>query len=148
MEKKLSSEEEREKMKEEYKKDLRERQRILEEIKQSQKLNLAQKGLENITNITNSLEEADEFIAKLNAKAILEQAKMEMALDSAKTTDNQTNTIISTDTNQNLQNQAVANSKTLGDEEVHLQSSDKIDHNEGTANSATPIKKSLGDIEL
>lgn len=78
----MTSEEKRRLLKEQYKRDLKERKAFLdkvEKLKRSKKLNDA------VQNITSSLtdEDSEEWISKLNHETALTEAKLDMALDDA-----------------------------------------------------------------
>ena len=82
-EKNLSGEEKRKRMKEDFKKDLQLRQEFLEKVK----------GLRNTSQITQALNEmnhnddTDSWIEKLNTETAFREAKTEIALDAANSTD-------------------------------------------------------------
>lgn len=80
---KMSSEEKRRLLKEQYKRDFQKRKEFLKDVekyKHSKKLNDA---IQNITSgLTN--EDSDDWISKLNEETALTEAKMEMAIDEAK----------------------------------------------------------------
>lgn len=81
-EKRLSGEEQRAKMKELYKKDLRARKEFLENVKEHKR----QKTLTDaVLNVTGALEndDTDVWVDQLNKESAMSEAKMEMALDSA-----------------------------------------------------------------
>lgn len=77
----MSGEEEREKLKEKYKEDLRLRKAFLERVKnlnQMQKLNSALNSMMEGLN-----DDSDEWIQRLNQDAALNEAKMDMGFESA-----------------------------------------------------------------
>lgn len=75
----LSGEEKRQKMKEQFKKELREKKEFLEKVK----------GLRRVTSINKALEDmvptddSQDWIDKLNQETAFNDAKMEMALETA-----------------------------------------------------------------
>lgn len=76
-EKKLSSEEQRERMKEEYKRELKARKEFLGKVntlKQQQTLLNAMEGMQYE-------DDSDEWINKLNQETAMREAKVEMAMD-------------------------------------------------------------------
>lgn len=77
--KKLSSEEQRERMKEEYKRELRARKEFLEKVKDLKRSQTLLNALEGM----NVEDDSDEWIAKLNQETALREAKTEIALESA-----------------------------------------------------------------
>lgn len=77
--KKLSSEEQRRLMKEQYKDDLRQRKEFLNKVNELKKQEPILKALENMQ----VEDDSDEWIAKLNQKSAMSEAKMEMAMDSS-----------------------------------------------------------------
>jgi hypothetical protein len=83
-EKKLSSEEQRAKMKEEYKKDLRLRKQFLEDVKEHKRQKTLTDAVVEITS-ANEQDDTDVWVEKLNQESALTEAKMEMALDSSGT---------------------------------------------------------------
>jgi phage shock protein A len=81
-EKRLSGEEQRAKMKEAYKDDLRKRKQFLEDVKEHNRVKTLSDAVINITS-ANENDDTDVWVEKLNEKSALSEAKMEMALDSA-----------------------------------------------------------------
>lgn len=75
----LSGEEKRRQLKEQFKQDLRERKAFLEQV---QKLKGQQKVLKAIEGL-NPEDDTDEWINKLNEETAFNEAKMELALESA-----------------------------------------------------------------
>lgn len=75
----LSGEEKRQQMKEQFKKDLRERQAFLEQMKTLKQQQKVQKAIENL----NPEDDTDEWINKLNEESAFHEAKMEMALEAS-----------------------------------------------------------------
>jgi phage shock protein A len=78
--KKLSSEEQRQLMKEQYKQDLRMRKEFLNKVNELKKQQPLVNALDEISKAGE--DDTDEWIAKLNQKSAMTEAKMEMALDS------------------------------------------------------------------
>jgi len=77
--KKLSSEEQRRLMKEQYKQDLRMRKEFLDKVNELKKQEPVLKALESMQ----VEDDSDEWIAKLNQETALTEAKLEMALENA-----------------------------------------------------------------
>ncbi len=126
----------REKMKEEFKKELQIRQRLLEQVQQKKQLDAVNRALDEMEHMMNTLSEADDVIQKLDAATALASAKIEMALEHV------TDTTVESSHNytENTPNQVT--SKTLGDQEVFHSKTNAI-----KADTNTP-RKSLGDIEI
>ncbi len=80
-EKRLSGEEQRAKMKEAYKDDLRKRKQFLEDVKEHKRVKTLSDAVIEITS-ANEKDDTDVWVEKLNEKSALSEAKMEMALDS------------------------------------------------------------------
>lgn len=76
--KRLTGEEQRALMKEQYKADLRARKEFLQKVDELKRQQPVLKALESM----NVEDDTDEWIQKLNEKSAISEAKMEMALDS------------------------------------------------------------------
>jgi hypothetical protein len=81
-EKRLSGEEQRAKMKEEYKKDLQKRKQFLEDVKEHKRQKTLTDAVISITS-ANENDDTDVWVEKLNQESAITEAKMEMALDSS-----------------------------------------------------------------
>jgi hypothetical protein len=81
-EKRLSGEEQRAKMKEEFKKDLRMRKQFLEDVKEHKRQKTLTDAVVEITTASEK-DDTDVWVEKLNQESAMREAKMEMALDSA-----------------------------------------------------------------
>lgn len=77
--KNLSGEEKRQIMKEQFKKELRERQAFLEKVKRLRSVQRINKALSEMS----TEDDTDEWISKLNEESAFTEAKMEIALESA-----------------------------------------------------------------
>ncbi len=77
--KELSGEEKRQKMKEQYKKELRERKEFLNKVKGLRRTQSINKALESM----NVEDDTDQWIEKLNQETAFREAKTEIALDTA-----------------------------------------------------------------
>jgi lipopolysaccharide export LptBFGC system permease protein LptF len=77
---KLSGEEQRQLLKEQFKKDLREREAFLEKMKELKQEQKIVKALESM----NPEDDTDEWINKLNEESAFSEAKTEMALEAVK----------------------------------------------------------------
>lgn len=80
-EKRPSSEEMRQKMKEEFKRDLRKRKEFLDSVKEYKRTKKLSDAVVEITSA--SEDDTDVWIEKLNEKSALTEAKMEVALESS-----------------------------------------------------------------
>lgn len=76
-EKHLSGEEKRKKMKEQFKKELLQDLEFKRKVQEMKKMSQIQKALENM----NYADDSDEWINKLNEKAAISDAKLEIAFD-------------------------------------------------------------------
>lgn len=85
-EKKLSSAELREKMKEEYKRELLARKQILEQAKQANKTAKLAQQLQDIEKMANlkDTDDTDEWIRRLNEISALSEAKLDIAMGNEK----------------------------------------------------------------
>jgi Mg2+ and Co2+ transporter CorA len=124
----------REKMKEEFKKELQFRQQLLQQVQQKKQLDAVNRALHEMENMMNSLSDADDIIEQLDAATALAKAKIEMGLEQV------ADTTVELSDNANHTEKNV--SKTLGDEEVFHPKTNAI-----KADTNTP-RKSLGDIEI
>ena len=79
-EKKLSSEEQREKMKQEYLEELKLRKQILDKMKEANKINKINENLEQVMKLAQISDEMDEFINKLNAHSEIAESKLDISL--------------------------------------------------------------------
>jgi len=79
-EKKLSSEEQREKMKQEYLEELKLRKQILDKMKEANKINEINENLEQVMKLAQISDEMDEFINKLNAHSEIAESKLDISL--------------------------------------------------------------------
>lgn len=80
-EKRPTGEEMRQKMKEEFKQDLRKRKEFLESVKEYKRTKTLSDAVVEINNA--SEDDTDVWIEKVNEKSALSEAKMEMAMDSS-----------------------------------------------------------------
>jgi hypothetical protein len=128
----------REKMKEEFKKELQLRQQMLEQVQRKKRLDAANRALHEMEHMMHSLSDADDVIQKLDAATALASAKIEMALEHV--ADTTVESSHNPNYTENTPNQIT--SKTLGDEEVFHSKTNAI-----KADTNTP-RKSLGDIEI
>lgn len=78
--KKLSSEEQREKMKQEYLQELKLRKQILDQMKQANKMHKISENLEQVLKLAQISDDIDEFIQKLNSSSELSGAKLDLSL--------------------------------------------------------------------
>ncbi len=81
-EKRLSGEEQRAKMKEAYKDDLRKRKQFLEDVKEHKRQKTLTDAVVSITS-ANENDDTDVWVERLNQESAVSEAKMEMALDSS-----------------------------------------------------------------
>jgi len=79
-EKKLSSAEQREKMKQEYLQELKLRKQILDKMKEANQIKKISDNLERVLNLAQVSEDMDEFIQKLNAQSEIAEAKLNLRL--------------------------------------------------------------------
>ncbi len=84
--KKLSSEEQREKMKQEYLQELKLRKQILDKMKEANKMNKISENLEQVFKLAQISKNIDEFINKLNSSDQVEEAKLDMSLENSQQT--------------------------------------------------------------
>lgn len=79
--KKLSSEEQREKMKQEYLQELKLRKQILDKMKEANQMNKISENLEQVLKLAQISEDMNEFIEKLNTSSEISAAKLDMAIE-------------------------------------------------------------------
>jgi hypothetical protein len=79
-EKKLSSAEQREKMKQEYLQELKLRKQILDKMKEAKQIKKISDNLERVLNLAQVSKDMDEFIQKLNAQSEIAEAKLNLSL--------------------------------------------------------------------
>lgn len=79
---KLSSKEQREKLKQEFLQELKLRKQILQQVKNTQKIEKLNSILQQIEKLSETPEGMDEFITKLNEEAALSDAKIDLSLQS------------------------------------------------------------------
>lgn len=79
--KKLTSEEQREKMKQEYLQELKLRKKILDKMKEANQMNKISENLEQVLKLAQVSEDMDEFIEKLNSSAQISESKLDIALE-------------------------------------------------------------------
>lgn len=91
--KKLSSEEQREKMKQEYLQELKLRKQILDKMKEANQMNKISENLEQVLNLAQISEDMNEFIEKLNHSSEIGQSKLDISLETI-TKEEQKNTAI------------------------------------------------------
>lgn len=80
---KLSSEKQREKLKQEFLQELILRKQILQQVKNTQKIEKLNSILQQIEKLAEVPEGMDEFISKLNDEAALSDAKIDLSLQSS-----------------------------------------------------------------
>lgn len=78
--KKLSSEEQREKMKQEYLQELKLRKQLLDQIQHAKKMYKISENLEQVLKLAQISDDIDEFIQKLNSSSELSEAKLDLSL--------------------------------------------------------------------
>ncbi len=129
-EKKLTGEEKRALLKEQFKKDLKAKQEILNQMKYTNNIEKIESNLTNMLNMSEKLTEADDMIEKLNQKSALNEAKLEISLDSVSDSSKDIETNVeSTKTLIDIENKSEIkleekkseenkDTKTLGDEKV------------------------------
>lgn len=81
-EKRPTGEEMRQKMKEQYKQDLRKRKEFLDSVKEYKRTKTLSDAVVDISNAATQ-DDTDVWIEKVNEKSAITEAKMEMALDSS-----------------------------------------------------------------
>lgn len=74
----LSGEAERARLKAEHLRELKARKQLLDQVPSQQYLNNALKALEEMTQFS---DDTDDWVARLNGKSLLQEAKLDMALD-------------------------------------------------------------------
>lgn len=157
-EKKLTSAEQREKMKEEYKKELLARKGILKQVKDAKKMNTLHKTMEELSKL--GQDDSDEWIRKLNEESAKADAMFEIATGIDTTPhgseEYSVEDILNSDglvpkkkqapTEESEETPPVENTggKTLGDE---VYGADEPDTDDGPREDLPP-KKTLGDEEL
>lgn len=79
--KKLSSEEQREKLKQEYLQELKLRKQILDKMKEANQMNKISENLEQVLNLAQISEDMNEFIEKLNNSSEIAESKLDISLE-------------------------------------------------------------------
>lgn len=83
--KKLTSEEQREKMKQEYLQELKLRKQILDKMKETNPMNKISENLEQVLKLAQISDDMNEFIEKLNTSSKISEAKMGIVLENQST---------------------------------------------------------------
>lgn len=149
--KKLSGAELREKLKEEYKRELKERKKFLEAAKQAnQTAKLANQlsEIEKLANL-NDTDDTDEWIRRLNEVSAISEAKLEIAMGNEEFRQalaEHKNTELLLGGSETPETTAPPTSKSLGDDE---RTDAPAPTEEGVDTPKLPEqKKTLGDLEL
>ncbi len=79
--KKLSSEEQREKMKQEYLQELKLRKKILDKMKETNQMNKISENLEQVLKLAQISDDMNDFIEKLNTSSQISESKLDIALE-------------------------------------------------------------------
>jgi hypothetical protein len=147
----MTGEEKRRILKEQYKRDLMLRKEFLEKAQNLQKTGKVTKALTEMASAVNN-DDTDDWIGRLNEGSALTEAKMDMALDEARSANQKLESLAQQAEMEKIQalNLVKQMKKDLGlpveEEEKHLEAIEKPENTETKPVDSLPPPKTLGDF--